>query len=260
MEAELYLDYNTPYHRLDARTKILVFLCIFVGVLMFQDPRWLLPTLLLVLVQLHISRAAKNLRRIRYVLLVMSVSSIILWNFFASGATPLFWVFDVESMYYALGRTILIFSIVTMGVILISTTRNEELIMGMIKMGLPYRVGFAISTSLRLVPTVAASLMTISQAQRSRGLDLDSGNVLERVKKFLPLLVPVFLSTIRNTNIFGMALESRGFGAREDRTYYLQMQMTQVDWLVLAFFCTYVVVSIWLNVAGYGKIVGLVRF
>lgn len=260
MDAELYLDYNTPYHRLDARTKIIVFLCIFVGVLMFQDPRWLIPTLLLVLVQLFVSRSAKNLQRIRYVLLVMSISSIVLWNFFASGTTPLFWVFDVESMYYAIGRTILIFSIVTMGVILISTTRNEELIMGMIKMGLPYRVGFAISTSLRLVPTVAASLMTISQAQRSRGLDLESGNIVQRVKKFLPLLVPVFISSIRNTNIFGMALESRGFGAREERTYYLQLQMTKIDWAVLAFFFLYVAVSIWLNIAGYGKIVGLTRF
>jgi len=260
MEAELYLDYNTPYHRLDARTKIVIFLCIFVGVLMFQDPRWLIPTVFLVFVQLLISRSGKNLLRISYVLLVMSLSSIVLWNFFAGGATPLFWVFNVESMYYAFGRTFLILSIITMGVILVSTTRNEELIMGMIRMGLPYRVGFAISTSLRLVPTVAASLMTISQAQRSRGLDLESGNVFQRVKKFLPLLVPVFISSIRNTNIFGMALESRGFGAREDRTYYLQMQMTKVDWIALAFFFIYVAISIWLNIAGYGKIVGLTRF
>jgi energy-coupling factor transport system permease protein len=260
MEAELYLDYDTAYHRLDARTKILVFLSIFIGILMFQDPRWLAPTVLLVLAQLLFSRSSRNLRRIRYVLLVMSVSSVVLWNFFASGETPLFWVFDVESMYYALGRTLLILSIVTMGIIMVSTTRNEELIMGMIKMGLPYRVGFAISTSLRLVPTVASSLTTISQAQRSRGLDLESGNVLERVKKFLPLLVPVFISSIRNTNIFGMALESRGFGAREDRTFYLQMRMTRVDWIVLAFASAYVAASIGLNLAGYGKIVGLARF
>ena len=260
MESELYLDYNTLYHRLDSRTKILVFMSVFVGVLLFQDPRWLAPTVLLVLAQLLVSRSVKNLRRIRYVLLVMSVSSVVLWNFFAGGETPLFWVFDVESMHYALGRTFLILSIVTMGIVLISTTRNEELIMGMIKMGLPYRVGFAISTSLRLVPTVASSLVTISQAQRSRGLDLESGNVLERVRKFLPLLVPVFISSIRNTNIFGMALESRGFGAREDRTFYLQMQMTSIDWVVLALSLVYVAASIGLNLAGYGRIAGLTRF
>jgi len=163
-------------------------------------------------------------------------------------------------MYYAINRTLFILSVVTMGTILISTTRNEELVMGMIKLGLPYRVGFAISTSLRLVPTVAASLTTISQAQRSRGLDLDTGNIVQRIKKFLPLLVPVFISSIRNTNIFGMALESRGFGARSERTSYLQMEMKRLDWIVLAVALVYVVASIGLNLAGYGRIVGLTNF
>jgi energy-coupling factor transport system permease protein len=260
MESELYLDYDTPYHRLDARTKIIVFLGVFVGALLFKNPLWQLPTAALVLLQLAISRSWKNLRRIRYVLLVMCLSSLILWNFFSSGTTPLFWVFEVESMYYAINRTMTILMIVSMGVVLISTTRNEELIMGMIKMGLPYRVGFAISTSLRLVPTVASSLVTISQAQRSRGLDLETGNVIDRLRKFLPLLVPVFISSIRNTNIFGMALESRGFGARPDRTYYLQMRMRTIDWVLLALLLAYVVASIWLNLAGYGRIVGLTNF
>ena len=260
MDAELYLDYNTSYHRLDARTKILAFLAIFIGALMFRNPIWMLPTVALVFGQMLWARSAKNLMRIRFVLLVMSVSSLVLWNFFSNGTTPLFWVFEVESMYYAINRALFILSVVTMGTILISTTRNEELVMGMIKLGLPYRVGFAISTSLRLVPTVAASLATISQAQRSRGLDLDTGNIIERIKKFLPLLVPVFISSIRNTNIFGMALESRGFGARSERTSYLQMEMKTLDWIVLAVALVYVVASIALNLAGYGKLVGLTNF
>lgn len=260
MEAELYLDYGTPYHRLDARTKIIVFLGVFVGVLLFRNPLWQLPSAALVLIQLIVSRSWKNLYRIRFVLLVMSISSLILWNFFSSGTTPLFWVFEVESMYYAINRTMTILMIVSMGVVLISTTRNEELILGMIKMGLPYRVGFAISTSLRLVPTVGSSLVTISQAQRSRGLDLETGNIIQRLKKFLPLLVPVFISSIRNTNIFGMALESRGFGARSDRTNYLQMAMRAVDWIILALLLVYVGVSIGLNLAGYGRIEGLTNF
>jgi len=260
MDAELYLDNNTSYHRLDARTKILAFLAIFIGALMFRNPVWMLPTAALVLGQMLWARSAKNLMRIRFVLLVMSVSSLVLWNFFSNGTTPLFWIFEVESMYYAINRTLFILSVVTMGTILISTTRNEELVMGMIKLGLPYRVGFAISTSLRLVPTVAASLTTISQAQRSRGLDLDTGNIVQRIKKFLPLLVPVFISSIRNTNIFGMALESRGFGARSERTSYLQMEMKRLDWIVLAVALVYVVASIGLNLAGYGRIVGLTNF
>jgi energy-coupling factor transport system permease protein len=130
----------------------------------------------------------------------------------------------------------------------------------MIKLGLPYRVGFAISTALRMVPTIASSISTISQAQKSRGLDLEGGSLLDRLKKFIPILIPVFISTIRDTNVFGMALESKGFGAREDRSYYLQMVMDRSDWLVLAFCLAVVATAMILKFSGYGNIPGLTKF
>jgi energy-coupling factor transport system permease protein len=110
------------------------------------------------------------------------------------------------------------------------------------------------------VPTIAASIYTISQAQRSRGLDLESGNIFERIKKYLPLLIPVFISTIRNTNVFGMALESKGFGARKDRTFYLQLNMRSTDYILLAASILFCAVAIYYNILGYGDIPGLTRF
>jgi energy-coupling factor transport system permease protein len=121
-------------------------------------------------------------------------------------------------------------------------------------------VGFAISTALRMVPTIFSSVTIIGQAQRSRGLDLDSGNLMERVRKYLPLLVPVFVSTIRGTNVFGMALESKGFGARPKRTYFLNPQFGKADFLVMAFLVILFVVMTYFRIAGYGRIPGLTRF
>lgn len=260
MDAEIYLDNNSFIHRLDPRTKITIFLLTFVAILLFEDPLWMLPITFLIFLQLAVSKSFKNLRRIRYILIVLTISSMILWNIFSKGVTPLFWFVHLESFEFAIARTMLMILMISAGMILISTTRNEELVLGMIRMGMPYRVGFAISTSLRLVPTIASTTMTISQAQRSRGLDLDSGNLFERIRKFLPLLVPVFISTIRNTNIFGMALESKGFGAHEKRTNYLQLQMYWQDYAVLAFGFLFVAASVWLYFAGYGRIPGLTRF
>lgn len=260
MDSEIYLDFNTIIHRLDPRTKITVFLLTFVAILLYEDPLWMLPVTFLIVLQMLVSGSWRNLRRIRYIFIVLTVSSMILWNLFSNGETPLFWIFEVESFIYAIARTMLMLLMISTGMILISTTRNEELVQGMIGMGMPYRVGFAISTALRLVPTIAASTITISQAQRSRGLDLDSGNVLDRIRKFMPLLVPVFLSTIRSTNIFGMALESKGFGAREKRTFYLQLQMRLADYLVLGFYIIFIIVSVYLRIKGYGVLEGLSRF
>jgi energy-coupling factor transport system permease protein len=139
-----------------------------------------------------------------------------------------------------------------------SVWRNKELILAMIKLGMPYRVGFAISTALRMVPTIASSIYTISQAQRSRGLDLESGNVIERIRKDVPSLIPVFISTIRGTNAFGVALETKGFGAGKDRTFYLKMETR--DYITLAFSAAVVIVCLYLGIIGYGIISGLAKF
>jgi len=260
MDSEIYLDNNSFIHRLDPRVKIIVFLLTFVAILLFENPLWMLPITILIFIQLFVSGAVKNLKRIRYVLIVLTISSMVLWNLFSTGETQLFWRFSVESMLFAIARTMLMVLMISTGMILISSTRNEELVNGMIRLGMPYRVGFAISTALRLVPTIASSTVTISQAQRSRGLDLDSGSIFERIKKFLPLLVPVFISTIRSTNIFGMALESKGFGAKEDRTFYLVFMMKTVDYIVLVFYILFVLASIYFAIMGYGRIEGLTRF
>ncbi len=260
MDAEIYLDNNSVIHRFDPRTKIITFLLTFVAILLFENPLWMLPVTFLIALQMVISGSLRNMKRIRYILIVLTVSSMILWNLFSRGVTPLFWIFTVESLTYSIARTMLMILMISAGMILISTTRNEELVLGMIRLGMPYRVGFAISTALRLVPTIASSTMTISQAQQSRGLNLQSGSILERLRKFLPLLVPVFISTIRSTNIFGMALESKGFGAREKRTFFLQLQMRHIDWIVIGFSLIFVAASIYLSVLGYGKIANLTRF
>jgi energy-coupling factor transport system permease protein len=72
--------------------------------------------------------------------------------------------------------------------------------------------------------------------------------------------VPVFISTIRSTNIFGMALESKGFGARDKRTFYLVFVMNTADYVVLAFAIVFMLASIYFAILGYGQIEGLIRF
>ena len=260
MDSEIYLDLNTFFHRLDPRTKIAALLTSFVVILYFQNPLWVLPISLLIALHGLLSRSLRNLRRIRHVMIVLTVSSLIMWNLFARGQTPLFWFIQAESLAYSISRTLVMLSLITSGMIFMSTTRNEEFIIGLIRLGLPYRVGFAISTALRLVPAIVSSVHTIAQAQRSRGLDLDSGSILERVRKYVPLLIPVFISTIRSTNIFGMALESKCFGARKDRTFYLQPQFRKADYAFMGFLLVLLVVATYFAGAGYGRIEGLFRF
>jgi energy-coupling factor transport system permease protein len=119
------------------------------------------------------------------------------------------------------------------GLIFLSTTRNEELTNGLICMGVPYPIAFALSTALRLVPTFAGAGATIIQAQISRGLDLESGSLFTRIGKFIPQAIPLFVYAIRHTNLLAMALESKGFSPESKRTFYYEPQMRSIDYFVL---------------------------
>ncbi len=114
-----------------------------------------------------------------------------------------------------------------------SLTKIEEIAEGLVKFKVPYRGAFAFATAIRLVPMIVATSYTIIQAQKSRGLDLDSGNILQKTKKYLPLMIPTFISVIRSTNIFSMALESKGFGYSKSRTNYLNHSMEIPDYFML---------------------------
>ena len=259
MDLFLYLDRDTFVHRLDPRTKMFLLVGTFVIAFLFVNPLYGLVVLALVLAFGALARSLVNLKRIWFILLMIGVVTAALWSVFASGETPLVWFVEQEAVLYGIGVALRIDTTIIAGMIFLSTTRNEEIATGLVKLGIPYRFAFAVSTALRLVPTIVATGSTIGQAQRSRGLDLDSGSIIERVRKRVPLLIPVFVSTIRSTNVFSMALESKGFGASPKRTYFLQLSMTRQDVLVLLVFVVLLAVAIVLRLAGYGGLEGVTR-
>lgn len=259
MDPFLYLDRDTWVHRLDPRTKMFLLIGAFVLAFLFVNPLYGLVVLAVVLAFGAMAKSLVNLKRIWFILLMIAVMSVIMWTIFATGETPLFWFVEYEALLYGIGIALRIDTTVIAGMIFLSTTRNEEIATGLVKLGIPYRFAFAVSTALRLVPTVAATGSTIGQAQRSRGLDLDSGSIVERVRKHVPLLVPVFISTIRSTNVFSMALESKGFGASPKRTYFLRLAFGRTDALVLLILALLLVVAAVLRFAGFGGLEGFSR-
>ena len=259
MDPFLYLDRDTWVHRLDPRTKMLLLIGAFVLAFLFVNPLYGLVVLAMVLAFGYAAKSLVNLKRIWFILLMIAVMTVILWTLFGSGETPLFWLVEREALLYGIGAALRIDIMIVAGMIFLSTTRNEEIATGLVKLGIPYRFAFAVSTALRLVPTIAATGATIGQAQRSRGLDLESGNLIQRIRKNTPLLIPVFVSTIRSTNVFSMALESKGFGASPQRTYFLKIELTRRDALVLVSFAALLVAALALRFAGYGGVEGFSR-
>jgi energy-coupling factor transport system permease protein len=251
MNIFLYRDRGTWIHRLDPRTKMIGVLIIFFTCLCFNHPLYMAAISLGVTIVAISANALPNFRRLRYILILLFIFSTAMWPFFVKGPTP-FWSLSWlqvsrESILYGFAMGLRLATFVGTGLIFLSATRNEEFTNGLIRMGCPYPIAFALSTALRLVPTFAGAGATIIQAQVSRGLDLESGNILSRVGKFIPQAVPLFIYAIRHTNLLAMALESKGFSPESKRTMYYEPRMFARDYIVLFALMVLFAISLYLR-------------
>jgi energy-coupling factor transport system permease protein len=221
MNLFLYLDRDSPVHRLDPRTKLFLMLGSFAAAVLFFTATPLLLLLVVLLAYGALGGVLGNLRRIWALLLSIAAVSIVSWSIFADGSTPLFWRVTREGLVYGLAAAVKIDGMIVSGLVFLSATRTEEIVLGLIRLRVPFPAAFAFSLALRMVPTIIGTAVTVTEAQRSRGLDTESGGPLARMRTYIPLLVPIFLHTLRNTDQLAKALESRGFGARRERTSLL---------------------------------------
>jgi len=260
MNLSLYQDRNTWLHRLDPRTKLAGLVAVFALSLCFNDPLYVAVVTAGVLLLIAAARSTRSLWTLRFLLGLLVVFSLGLWPFFAKGPTLLWrWralEISEESLLFGIAMALRLATFVMSGLLLLATTRNEELNAGFLRMGLPYPAAFALATALRLVPTFAGAGATIIQAQVSRGLDLESKNILGRFGKFLPLAVPLFISAIRYTNQLSMALEARGFSPGAPRSLYHEPRMGQADYWTQAVLAVLLAVCLTLRLAlGLGVVI-----
>jgi energy-coupling factor transport system permease protein len=233
MQFSFYIPGRSPLHRLDPRPKLFVLLAALLLAVATAGP--LAPAVLLVagLVGIGVAGAWPALRRVRGLVTTVFLVSVAIWSLpalagiLAGGARA-------ETVVRGVAAGLKLAAMIVCSVLFLATTRNEELTLGLIRLGLPYPAAFAFSTALRLVPAFVGAAMMILSAQKSRGLDAETGSWLARARKHVPLLVPIVASTLRSTNTFAMALEARGFRARPGRTSLLTLRLTPGDWAAIA--------------------------
>lgn len=228
MNLFLYVEESSWLHRTDPRSKIVALIAVFFLALGLQGVRSLLVLVGVLLAAGLSAGFGAGLRRIARLLGMILLTTTLLWG--GSTGNIRFWgPFTVDGLTQGLTMGCKMSIMIIGGLIWLSTTKIEEMCIGMEKLGVPYPVAFAFSTAIRLVPWMVGSCLTVAEAQQSRGLDLTSGSILSRIRKYIPLLIPALVSVIRNANCFSMALESRGFGSRLHRTPYLQIGFGRND-------------------------------
>lgn len=232
MKLFMYLDVDSILHRLDPRTKMLVVAFCMATALMFIVPVYQVALLICTLIYCAFGKCLINVYRSKFLYISIFTVSFLMWSLVMRGGTILFWFITKEGVTkgFCAGAGLIV--IVLSSLAFISTTKIEELTAGILKLGIPYKGAFALSTAIRMVPMIVGTGYTILQAQKSRGLDVESGGIITRLKKYIPLMVPAIVSTIRGTNVFAMALESKGFGYSDERVEYMQIRFKTRDYVI----------------------------
>lgn len=258
MNVSLYLNHKTWVHRLEGRTKTLTVLGFFVLALCFSHPGYLLGVLAVVVGALAVAQAGVNVKKIWVLAALLMCYSMMLWPFFVQGKTPvpIFHVLGMtwEGCLFGLGMGLRLLIMVWGGVWLLSTTTIEELAQASQRLGLPSRVGFAFSLAFRWVGILLGAGVGVVQAQSSRGLDISSGTIVERIRKYVPLVVPLIGHALRQTNLLAMALESKGFHPTAHRFFHVTGKMRWADYAVLILLSLLVGVSGWMRWQGIGTL------
>jgi energy-coupling factor transport system permease protein len=130
------------------------------------------------------------------------------------------------------------------------TTSPDHLGLALQQSRVPYEFCFAFTTAVRFVPVLADEAQTIMDAQKARGLELEGGNFLKRVRNYIPILIPLIVNAIRRSLELAEAMESRAWGASEKRTNLYTLKLRKADFVLVTISVLLLVVAVyvWLYV------------
>jgi energy-coupling factor transport system permease protein len=112
------------------------------------------------------------------------------------------------------------------------TTSPDRLGLALQQSHIPYEFCFAFTTAVRFVPVLADEAQTIMDAQKARGLELESGNIFKRVKNYIPILIPLIVNAIRRSLELAESMESRAWGANPKRTNLYELKLNRADYIL----------------------------
>lgn len=176
-------------------------------------------------------------------LIILIIITVLLQLVFSTGGQTYasFWIFKITSLgllsaFYIFMRFILIITISTLLTLTTSPLAIaygiEKILSPLKKIHLPVEtISLMISIALRFVPTLTDEAMNIMNAQRSRGIDFGSGNIIKRIKSLIPLLVPLFVSAFKHADELSIAMEARGYSPEMKRSKFKSYPIEHNDYI-----------------------------
>lgn len=252
-----YYPAESPIHRMDARLKLLITFVFIVTLFLvntFIGYVFVIASMGLVIKssKVPLKFMLRGLKSIVIIILFTAIINL----FMTQGETVLakVWIFQItlEGVLLAIKMCVrLVLLIVGSSILTLTTTpiqltdAIEYILKPFKKIGVPaHEIAMMMTIALRFIPTLLEETDKIMKAQQARGADFDTGNLIQKAKALIPILVPLFISAFRKAEELAMAMEARCYHGDENRTRMNVMRMQKNDYraaVVTAFYAVVIV-------------------
>ncbi|MHA1369428.1 MAG: energy-coupling factor transporter transmembrane component T family protein [Promethearchaeota archaeon] len=219
---------DTFIHSLDPRTKLLIAIVYSILALIFSK---IIPLLILLLSLIPLIVSGKVFKKWLTSLkgLVFIITFIMILNTW------------LNSLNFAISMSLRIILLLSAFSLFFMTVHPDDLSSSLLAMKIPFYFTFTLSLANRFIPTLAIEAQNIIDAQRSRGLELEKGNIIKRVKNMVPIIIPLIINSIKRALSVAEALESKAFGAKKERTNYFDVKLKNKDYIIMVATLTFMI-------------------
>lgn len=242
-----YFPGNSLLHRFDPRSKILFTVLFIATIFLCKGLVSYGITLLILLMMIGISKVQPRvfLKGMKPVVFIVVCTAIL--NLFYTSGTVL-WSWGIlkiteEGIWKAGFMVLRILMLIACTLLLTYTTSPilltdglEKLLRPLKKLNFPvHELSMMMSIALRFIPTLIQETDKIISAQKARGADFDSGNLIQKAKALIPILIPLFISSFRRAEELAIAMECRCYHGDEGRTSLRQLRYAGRDYGLIVF-------------------------
>ena len=242
-----YIPHDSLIHNLDPRVKILGCLAIIISLFFIENFLGYLILGSLIMVSIIFSKVHPKFvfRGLRPILFII-VFTLIIHLFMTSGEVIYqvgFLKITSEGLIKGLFISCRLFILILTTSLLTLTTSPISLTDGLEKLlsffrfiGMPaHEIAMMMTIALRFIPTLLEETEKIMKAQISRGADFESGNIINRTKSLIPILIPLFVNAFRRADDLAIAMEAKCYRGGKGRTHYRKLQIKSNDVFILSF-------------------------
>ena len=245
-----YIPGNSIVHRLDPRSKLVAMILLIMIVFWANNPitnviLFVVTGIFVALSEVPLSFFIKGLRSMFFLIAFTTLFQL----FFISGGDVLFEMGFIKITSYGIEQAGIIFcrfvliiffsTLLTLTTMPLSLATAVESLLGPLKrFKVPvHEIGLMLSMSLRFVPTLMDDTIRIMNAQKARGVDFGEGNIIQKVKAMIPILIPLFATSLKRADSLATAMEARGYQGGNGRSQYRQLNWMNKDSMALLLVC-----------------------